>query len=84
MAVRFCGLTPCFATVAAGACLRSGDESRNISPVVVWIRLDGEELHDNHHADPRSAKSKARWFEEGPRGGERVRPSDCQMLVRGQ
>lgn len=37
------------------------DESRNISPVAVW--LGGEELHNNHHADPRSARFAARWFE---------------------
>lgn len=37
------------------------DESRNISPIAVW--LGGEELHNNHHADPRSARFAARWFE---------------------
>jgi stearoyl-CoA desaturase (delta-9 desaturase) len=37
------------------------DESRNISPIAIW--LGGEELHNNHHADPKSAKFKARWFE---------------------
>ena len=37
------------------------DESRNISPVAIW--LAGEELHNNHHADPRSARFAARWFE---------------------
>ena len=37
------------------------DASRNISPIAIW--LAGEELHNNHHADPRSAKFKARWFE---------------------
>ena len=26
------------------------DESRNISPIAIW--LGGEELHNNHHADP--------------------------------
>ena len=25
--------------------------------------LGGKELHNNHHADPASAKFKARWFE---------------------
>ena len=30
------------------------DESRNISPIAIW--LGGEELHNNHHADPRSAR----------------------------
>ena len=29
------------------------DESRNISPIAIW--LGGEELHNNHHADPHSA-----------------------------
>jgi stearoyl-CoA desaturase (Delta-9 desaturase) len=37
------------------------DESRNITPIAIW--LGGEELHNNHHADPRSAKFAARWFE---------------------
>ena len=37
------------------------DESRNILPIAIW--LGGEELHNNHHHDPRSAKFKARWFE---------------------
>ena len=37
------------------------DESRNISPIAIW--LGGEELHNNHHADPHSAKFKAKWFE---------------------
>ena len=37
------------------------DHSRNIYPWGIWIL--GEELHNNHHADPRSAKFKARWFE---------------------
>jgi stearoyl-CoA desaturase (delta-9 desaturase) len=37
------------------------DESRNILPIAIW--LGGEELHNNHHADPHSAKFKARWFE---------------------
>ena len=36
-------------------------QSRNIVPVAIW--LGGEELHNNHHADPHSAKFKARWFE---------------------
>jgi len=35
--------------------------SRNILPLAIW--LGGEELHNNHHADPSSAKFKARWFE---------------------
>ena len=37
------------------------DESRNISPIAIW--LGGEELHNNHHADPKSARFAARWFE---------------------
>lgn len=35
--------------------------SRNIVPLAIW--LGGEELHNNHHADPASARFKARWFE---------------------
>lgn len=37
------------------------DASRNIIPLGLWIV--GEELHNNHHADPRSAKFKAKWYE---------------------
>ncbi len=37
------------------------DHSRNIIPVGLWIV--GEELHNNHHADPRSASFRARWYE---------------------
>ena len=37
------------------------DRSRNIYPWGLWIL--GEELHNNHHADPRSAKFKAHWWE---------------------
>ncbi len=37
------------------------DESHNIYPFGFWIV--GEELHNNHHADPRSAKFKAHWWE---------------------
>jgi hypothetical protein len=37
------------------------DESRNIYPLGLWIV--GEELHNNHHADPRSARFEARWWE---------------------
>jgi stearoyl-CoA desaturase (delta-9 desaturase) len=37
------------------------DESRNISPIAIW--LGGEELHNNHHADPKSARFAAKWFE---------------------
>jgi stearoyl-CoA desaturase (delta-9 desaturase) len=37
------------------------DASRNIIPVGLWIV--GEELHNNHHADPRSASFRAKWYE---------------------
>ncbi len=37
------------------------DESRNIVPL--GLIIVGEELHNNHHADPRSAKFKAKWYE---------------------
>jgi stearoyl-CoA desaturase (delta-9 desaturase) len=37
------------------------DSSRNIIPVGLWIV--GEELHNNHHADPRSASFRAKWYE---------------------
>ena len=40
---------------------RTKDHSHNIYPFGIWIV--GEELHNNHHADPRSAKFKARWWE---------------------
>jgi stearoyl-CoA desaturase (delta-9 desaturase) len=30
-------------------------------PIAIW--LGGEELHNNHHADPHSAKFKAKWYE---------------------
>jgi len=37
------------------------DNSRNISP---WgIIIGGEELHNNHHINPASAKLSRRWFE---------------------
>jgi stearoyl-CoA desaturase (delta-9 desaturase) len=37
------------------------DHSRNIVP---WgIVIGGEELHNNHHADPASAKLSRKWFE---------------------
>jgi len=40
---------------------RSGDASRNVSP---WgILIGGEELHNNHHAYPTSAKLSNKWFE---------------------
>jgi stearoyl-CoA desaturase (Delta-9 desaturase) len=37
------------------------DASRNILPIAIW--LGGEELHNNHHADPHSAKFQAKWYE---------------------
>ena len=37
------------------------DESKNIVPIAIW--LGGEELHNNHHADPHSAKFAHRKFE---------------------
>ena len=37
------------------------DASRNITPWAFWI--GGEELHNNHHAYPTSAKFSIRWFE---------------------
>jgi stearoyl-CoA desaturase (Delta-9 desaturase) len=37
------------------------DRSRNIVP---WgIVIGGEELHNNHHLDPASARLSRRWFE---------------------
>jgi stearoyl-CoA desaturase (delta-9 desaturase) len=40
---------------------KTGDTSRNIMPV--GIICSGEELHNNHHRWPRSAKFSMRWFE---------------------
>jgi fatty-acid desaturase len=37
------------------------DQSRNILPV--GIIVGGEELHNNHHLDPASARLSRRWFE---------------------
>lgn len=37
------------------------DNSKNITPWAVWI--GGEELHNNHHLAPASAKFSRRWFE---------------------
>ena len=37
------------------------DNSKNIFPI--GIIFAGEELHNNHHADPSSAKYSKRWFE---------------------
>jgi stearoyl-CoA desaturase (delta-9 desaturase) len=39
----------------------SKDHSTNIIPIGVLIV--GEELHNNHHADPASAKFSAKWYE---------------------
>ncbi len=37
------------------------DSSKNFFPF--GLIFGGEELHNNHHADPRSAKFRRRWFE---------------------
>src|SRR5439155_6114327 len=37
------------------------DESRNLIPL--GLLLSGEELHNNHHKFPSSAKFSQRWFE---------------------
>jgi stearoyl-CoA desaturase (Delta-9 desaturase) len=37
------------------------DDSTNIAPWAAWI--GGEELHNNHHAYPTSAKFSLRWYE---------------------
>jgi stearoyl-CoA desaturase (Delta-9 desaturase) len=37
------------------------DDSTNMSPWAAWI--GGEELHNNHHAYPTSAKFSLRWYE---------------------
>jgi stearoyl-CoA desaturase (delta-9 desaturase) len=37
------------------------DNSKNITPWAFWI--GGEELHNNHHLAPASAKFSRRWFE---------------------
>ena len=39
----------------------TADVSTNIVPWGIWI--GGEELHNNHHAYPTSAKFSCRWFE---------------------
>jgi len=39
----------------------TADQSRNISPVGVII--GGEELHNNHHAEPGNPRLSRRWFE---------------------
>lgn len=40
---------------------QTGDDSTNIVPWALWI--GGEELHNNHHAYPTSAKFSLRWYE---------------------
>lgn len=37
------------------------DTSRNITPFAFWI--GGEELHNNHHAFPTSARFSMKWYE---------------------
>jgi stearoyl-CoA desaturase (delta-9 desaturase) len=37
------------------------DNSKNILPIGAWI--GGEELHNNHHLSPGSAKFSRKWFE---------------------
>lgn len=37
------------------------DTSTNITPIAFWI--GGEELHNNHHAFPTSARFSMRWYE---------------------
>lgn len=39
----------------------TGDASRNIIPL--GLLIGGEELHNNHHAAPSSARLSCRWFE---------------------
>ncbi|MEO5694618.1 MAG: fatty acid desaturase [Usitatibacter sp.] len=40
---------------------QTDDDATNIGPWGVWI--GGEELHNNHHAYPTSAKFSIRWYE---------------------
>jgi len=40
---------------------QTDDDSTNITPWAAWI--GGEELHNNHHAYPTSAKFSLRWYE---------------------
>jgi stearoyl-CoA desaturase (delta-9 desaturase) len=37
------------------------DASTNLTPIALWI--GGEELHNNHHAFPTSAKFSVQWYE---------------------
>jgi stearoyl-CoA desaturase (delta-9 desaturase) len=39
----------------------TSDNSRNVSPIGIW--LSGEELHNNHHKDPKAAKFSVKWWE---------------------
>jgi len=39
----------------------SPDQSTNLIPIAIWI--GGEELHNNHHAFPSSAKFSTKWWE---------------------
>lgn len=40
------------------------DQSRNLIPIAFWI--GGEELHNNHHLNPASARLSRTWFEWDP------------------
>jgi stearoyl-CoA desaturase (Delta-9 desaturase) len=40
---------------------QTADDSTNMVPIAAWI--GGEELHNNHHAYPTSAKFSQRWYE---------------------
>ena len=40
---------------------QTDDDSTNLAPWALWI--GGEELHNNHHAYPTSAKFSLRWYE---------------------
>jgi stearoyl-CoA desaturase (Delta-9 desaturase) len=37
------------------------DASTNLTPIAIWI--GGEELHNNHHAFPTSARFSMKWYE---------------------
>ncbi len=37
------------------------DASRNFAPIAIW--LAGEELHNNHHANPSAPKFSVKWWE---------------------
>jgi stearoyl-CoA desaturase (delta-9 desaturase) len=40
---------------------KTQDHSHNLIPWAIWI--GGEELHNNHHAEPSNPKLSRRWFE---------------------